>query len=448
MVGAHDLRRRGAQVLPGSRRGGAAQRLHLSDVRAAQLVNAGGGDVDGRLPGASCRTHRALQDRTAGRGTEAIDAPDRDGVALRIDGNARDDRVLAGGGEIDRRLPRPSRREHRALHHGGRPGGAAPDRDRVAARIDSDVCDRCALTGSREGDGRLPGSSRRTHRALHHRGGPGGVIPDSDRVALGVDSNLREHLKRPLRAGGAGSGDVDGRLPRPAGRPRGTLYDEAARAGVLPDHDGVAVCVDSDLRTEGAVVVRSRQLDRRLPAPAHRTHSALHGDHVPALEALPDRNRAALRINGHLRDERAVAGGGETDGHLPAAARRTYRALHYGVVGVVAAGPDRDRVALRIDGDLRVACVLAGSREIDRRLPGPARRPHRALHDDVVAVVLFPDHDSVTPRIDSDLRGRRLSAVGGEVDGRKPCRRGACGRGRKQAEQQTGERGENGTPNS
>ena len=181
----------------------------------------------------------------------------------------------------------------------------------------------------------------------------------------------------------------------PARRPCGGLHDEAADAVVLPDRDGVAVRGDSDLWMRGAILVGRRQLDRRLPAPADRTYRALHGDDIPTLEALPDRNRVALRINGDLRAACAVAGGGKVHGRPPAPILGTRRALHDVLVAVVTS-PDRDRVALRINGDPRVLIERARRGDVDRGLPRPAGHADRGLHDDVEADLAVPHRDRVT----------------------------------------------------
>jgi len=180
-------------------------------------------------------------------------APDRDRVALPIDSHVNGADARAVGGDVGG-LPVPSRRAHRALHDAVREVRARPDRDRVALRINNDPWGAWAQAlGSYEGDvdGRLPGPASRTHRALHGDRGAAGVdlIPDRNRVALRIDSDVRD------LSGRSGGGDVHSRQPDPARGPCRTLHrvlhDAGNRVEPRPDRDGVALRINSDLRPAG-----------------------------------------------------------------------------------------------------------------------------------------------------------------------------------------------------
>src|SRR5207244_3797649 len=96
---------------------------------------------------------------------------------------------------------------------------------------------------------------------------------------------------------------------------------------------------------------------------------ALDDEVSAVIGANPDGCRVALRVDRDLRLERALAGDREVDGRLPHATRGWADGALDDGVGAVGAVPDRDRIALRVDRDLRPGRVLAGDRQVDGRLP-------------------------------------------------------------------------------
>src|SRR5207244_644869 len=86
------------------------------------------------------------------------------------------------------------------------------------------------------------------------------------------------------------------------------------------------------------------------------------------------------------------------------------------VARAVAARPDGDGVALRVEYHLRAVRWLAGCGEIDGCAEGAALWPGRRLHDGVRAVVAIPDGDRVALRVERHLWGVRALAGRGEVD--------------------------------
>ena len=145
-------------------------------------------------------------------------------------------------------------------------------------------------------------------------------------------------------------------------------------------------------RAPAAVLRRSARRRRRravlLPRPGEPAR-ALH-DEPGAVVAGPDGEGISRRVDGHLRFFGVLAGHREVERPLPAAAGRLRRRLD-DEVEPVEARPDRDRVAGRVDRQLGFLCGLARGREVDRPLPGAARRPRRRLDDVLGAVVAPPD---------------------------------------------------------
>src|SRR5439155_1525318 len=118
---------------------------HLRRVR----VLAGGGEVDGGGEAPAGRAEGGLHDGVAAVGA----LPDGEGVAGRVERHLRRVRVLAGGGEVDGGREAPPGRAERGLHDGVAAVGALPDGEGVAGRVERHLRQERVLAGGGEVDG-------------------------------------------------------------------------------------------------------------------------------------------------------------------------------------------------------------------------------------------------------------------------------------------------------
>ncbi len=237
---------------------------------------------------------------------------------------------------------------------------AAPNGDRTPGSVDGDLWPLGGAARRRDRELRFPRTPGRPHRALDQSRSCFRVPPHRDRVAFGVDGDLRLVVATRRR-------EVDPPAPRSARQPSRALDHgrrSARRAG--PHRHEMTGAVDGDLRPFG-VRARRRQVERRAPSTGGHRHAL--DDVVRAIRPRPDGDGVAGRVDRKLRRLGALARRRDLQRCTPGTARRPLRSLDY-VVGAVQVTPDHHSVAGGVDGDLRFRRVLAGRRDVDRRQPG------------------------------------------------------------------------------